>query len=357
MAAELIGFGLSASDKLIDKHFDKIPDKITSPMGKDIPYITEKMHTQTGTNTEHNPHRRFRSPPPAPDSDPDTPYHSSEVRSRAHRDDRRPRREVARDRDGHVERQDRHRAADMRREDLSPRPRHTRVESPPPQRPGFVTRRSQSMRAPRRASRRGDERRGSRSRSRRRDRSGNRRRDSSKDRRRSRSKSSSSEGIAERFMDDPVARGAMGAAVGGVLAKQAVKAGDKWKDRGKGKGERKGKGHTDDDILVTLAGMALGGAGLLFAGDKYKEKKEREERERHTRGKARRDRTEGKRDEREKVRHTREWVEERRDGEVERYMREEKIAEEGRGGGFHDGRGAYDDVWRGHGYDDRRRER
>ncbi|KFY32812.1 hypothetical protein V495_08717 [Pseudogymnoascus sp. VKM F-4514 (FW-929)] len=148
-------------------------------------------------------------------------------------------------------------------------------------------------------------------------------------------------------MDDPVARGAMGAAVGGVLAKQAVKAGDKWKDRGKGKGGHKSKGHADDDILVTLAGMALGGAGLLFAGDKYKEKKERDER-------AKRERLEGKREERERERNTREWVEQRRDGEVDRYMREEKIAEEGRGGVFYNGRREYDDVWRGRGYDDRR---
>ena len=100
--------------------------------------------------------------------------------------------------------------------------------------------------------------------------------------------------------------------------------------------------------------MALGGVGLLFAGDKYKEKKGREEREeKHTREKARRERVEA----RERERHTREWIEGRRDGEVERYMREEKIAEEGRGGEFHGGRGAYDDVWRGHGYDDRRQER
>ncbi|OBT66634.1 hypothetical protein VE03_03934 [Pseudogymnoascus sp. 23342-1-I1] len=330
--AELIGFGLSASDKLIDKHFDKLPDKLISPMGKDIPYITEMMHTQTGTNTVHNPHRRFPSPPHS-DSDPDAPYHSSGSRTRrSHRDDRRSRREDTRDRDNHAERPERHRAPDMRRENISPRPRHARVASPPSQRPAFVTRRSQSMRAPRRAPRRGDE-------GRRMDRS----RDSSKNRRRSRSRSSSSEGIAGRFMDDPVARGAMGVAVGGVLAKQAVKAGDKWKDRGKGKGERKGKDHADDEILVTLAGMALGGVGLLFAGDKYKEKKERDEREeRHKRGKARRER-EGKRDEREKERNTQEWVEGSRDGEVERYMREEKIVEEGRGGDFYNRRGAYDD--------------
>lgn len=36
-------------------------------------------------------------------------------------------------------------------------------------------------------------------------------------------------------------------------------------------------------------------------------------------------------------------------------MREEKIVEEGQGGGFYDRRETYDDVWRGHGYDDRRR--
>ncbi|OBT44438.1 hypothetical protein VE00_05931 [Pseudogymnoascus sp. WSF 3629] len=334
--AELIGFGLSASDKLIDKHFDKLPDKLTSPMGKDIPYITEKLHTQTGTNTKHNPHRRFRSP----DSDPDSPYHSADARTRrSHRDDRRSTHEETRDRDSHAETPRHQRAADMR-EDSSPRPRHVRVASPPPQRPGFVTRRSQSQRASRRAPRRGDERRGSR------------------DRRRSRSRSSSSEGIAERFMDDPVARGAMGVAVGGVLAKQAVKAGDKWKDRGKGKGEHKGKGHADDEILVTLAGMALGGVGLLFAGDKYKEKKGREEKEeRHSRGKARRERVEGRKEEKERENNTREWVERSRDGEVERYMREEKIAEEGRGGRFYDRTETYDDVWRGHVYDDKRRER
>ncbi|OBT88819.1 hypothetical protein VE02_03131 [Pseudogymnoascus sp. 03VT05] len=331
--AELIGFGLSASDKLIDKHFHKLPDKIISPMGKDIPYITEKMHTQTGTNTEHNPHRRRRSP----DSDPDSPYHSADARTRrSYHDDRRSRHEDTRDRDSHAERPRRQRAADMR-EDSSPQPRHVRVASPPSQRPGLVTRRSQSVRAPRKASRRGDERRGSR------------------DRRRSRS--SSSEGIAERFMDDPVARGAMGAAVGGVLAKQAVKAGDKWKDKGKGKEQHKGKGHADDEILVTLAGMALGGVGLLFAGDKYKEKKEREEKERHSRGKAKRERVEGRKEEKERERNTREWVERSRDGEVERYMREEKIAEEGRGGGFYDRRETYDDVWRRHGYDDRRQGR
>ncbi|OAF55908.1 hypothetical protein VC83_07958 [Pseudogymnoascus destructans] len=76
---------------------------------------------------------------------------------------------------------------------------------------------------------------------------------------------------------NPVARGAMGIAVGGVLAKQAVKAGDKWKERrkGDGKGEHKAKGHADDEILVTLAGMALGGVGLLSVGDKYKEKKKK----------------------------------------------------------------------------------
>lgn len=156
-------------------------------------------------------------------------------------------------------------------------------------------------------------------------------RDRSRDRRRSRSRNSSSEGIAERFMDDPVARGAMGVAVGGVLAKQAVKAGEKWKDRGKGKGEHKGKGNTDDEILVTLAGMALGGVGLLFAGDKYKEKREREDR--HTKGKSRRER-----EERDEERNTREQVEERSDGNIGMYMREERIAEEGRGGEFYDDR-------------------
>ncbi|KFY40649.1 hypothetical protein V494_03399 [Pseudogymnoascus sp. VKM F-4513 (FW-928)] len=330
--AELVGFGLSATDKLIDKHFDKLPDRIISPMGKDIPYVTEKLHTQTGTNTEYNPHRRRASPPPR-DSDPDSPYDSADARSRrAYRDGRRSRYEGSRDRNSVAQRPRHHRDA-YAREDISPEPRHARVASPPSQRPAFVTRRSQSQRAPRRASRRG---------SRRRDRSGNRRR--------SRSRSSSSEGIAERFLDDPVARGAMGAAVGGVLAKQAVKAGGKWKDRGKGKGGHKGKGHADDDILVTLAGMALGGAGLLFAGDKYKEKKEREEEERHARDRARRERREG----REREKNTREWVEGSRDGEVERYMREEEIAEEGRGGRVRDGGRAYDDVWRGRGYDDRR---
>lgn len=346
MAAELIGFGLSASDKLIDKHFDKLPDKLTSPMGRDIPYLTEKMHTQTGTNTVHNPHRRFPSPPPT-DSDPDAPYQSADARTRrSHREDRRSRREDTRDRDVHDERPERQRTADVRSDYSSPKSTHVRVASPPPQRPGFVTRRSQSLHSPREAPRRGDDRRRSR-----RDRS----RDGSRDRRRSRNRSSSSEGIAERFMDDPVARGAMGVAIGGVLAKQAVKAGDKWKDRGKGKGERKGKGHADDEILVTLAGMALGGVGLLFAGDKYKEKKEREEREeRNSRGKATR---EGKRDEREKERHTREWVEGRRDGEMDRYMQEEKMAEEGRSGDIYDRRGAYDEGWRGHVYDSRRRER
>ncbi|KFY18992.1 hypothetical protein V493_08206 [Pseudogymnoascus sp. VKM F-4281 (FW-2241)] len=335
--AELIGFGLSASDKLIDKHFDKLPDKITSPMGRDIPYITKIMHTESGTNTEHYPHRRNPSPPPI-NSDPDSPYHSADARSRrSHLDDRKSSRDT-RDRDRHDERPGPHHTANIRKDDSSPKPRHVRVATPPPQRPGFVTRRSQSMRAPRRASGFVDERRERR----RRDKS----RDSSRDRRRGRSRSSSSEGIAERFMDDPVARGAMGVAVGGVLAKQAVKAGDKWKDKGKGKGERKGKGHADDEILVTLAGMALGGVGLLFAGDKYKEKKEREEREeRHTRGKARRETQ------------TREWVEGRRDGEVERYMREEKIAEEGRGGQFYDRRTTHDDVRRGRGYDDRRQGR
>lgn len=343
--AELIGFGLSATDKLIDKHFDKLPDRIVSPMGKDIPYITEKLHTQTGTNTEHNPHRHLASHSGS-DSDRDEPYRSSNARNRSHREERLLKREGTRDRDSRAEKRERRRDADMSREDLSPRPRHARIASPPPQRPGFVTRRSQSARAPRRTSRRGDERRQSRSRSRRRD----RRRDRSRDRRRSRSRSRSSEGIAERFMDDPVARGAMGVAVGGVLAKQAVKAGDKWKDRGKGKGGHKAKGNADDDILVTLAGMALGGAGLLFAGDKYKEKKEREE-------KARREKIEEKREDRERKRNTREWVEGRRDGEIDRYMLEEKIAEEGRGGGFYSGRREYDDVWRGHGYDDRRQQR
>ncbi|OBT59508.1 hypothetical protein VE04_00543 [Pseudogymnoascus sp. 24MN13] len=296
--AELIGFGLSASDKLIDKHFDKLPDKLISPMGKDIPYITEKLHTQTGTNTEHNPHRRFRSP----DSDSDSPYHSADARARrSRRDDRRSKHEDTRGRDNHAERSRRQRDADMR-EDSSPKPRHGQERKPEQEQ--LV------------------------------------------------------EAALERFMDDPVARGAMGVAVGGVLAKQAVKAGDKWKDRGKGKGQHKGKGHTDDEILVTLAGMALGGVGLLFAGDKYKEKKEREKREeRHSREKARRERVEVRKEENERERNTRNWVEISRDGEVERYMREEKIAEEGRGGGFYDRRDTYDDVWRRPGYDDRRRER
>ncbi|ELR05114.1 hypothetical protein GMDG_07156 [Pseudogymnoascus destructans 20631-21] len=168
--AELIGFGLSASDKLIDK--------LTSPMGKDIPYITEKLHAQTGTNTEHNPHRRFRSP----DSDPDSSYSSDTRTCRSHHDNSRSRHKNTRDRDSHAERPRRQRAADMR-EDSPPNSRHVHVASLPPQRPGFVTRGSQSQCAPRRASRRGDERRGS------------------TDRRGSRSRSNSSEGIAERFME------------------------------------------------------------------------------------------------------------------------------------------------------------
>ena len=63
---------------------------------------------------------------------------------------------------------------------------------------------------------------------------------------------------------------------------------------------------------------------------------------------------EGKREGRGRDRNTQEWVEERRNWDERMYMREERIAEEGRGGEFYDGRRTHDDVWTGHGYGTRR---
>lgn len=108
-----------------------------------------------------------------------------------------------------------------------------------------------------------------------------------------------------------MATGAVGAAVGGLLANQT------------GRG---GKDEEEDEVLVTLAGMVLGGVGSAFVSEQYKKRKEREARE-HL-----------------------EWERRvaRRDWEREGHEWEEE--------GRHDRRRSYDDRTTGYEYEDREPE-
>ena len=271
---DFLELGLEVCDKAIDKGFDKLPDRIVSPLGADIPHphlfhrnkegeLVNQKGQQVKDNKqnrerEHNPNesasqrareekrRPARSATMPPGYNGRPRGRDSEVSNngengyRSNRAiDRRPSRN---DRNGYAPSQS------SRRDPHVPNPKYdNRVSTRP--RPLMTSRRSQSYQPPRER-RRGD---------------------------RTPSPTSSVTGTpppankAEKVASNPFAAGAIGALAGGLLANQAGKAtGIDTKRRSKSQSSSSRRPGEGDEALMTLAGMVLGGVTAAFGSERYK---------------------------------------------------------------------------------------
>lgn len=280
--ADFLELGLEACDKAIDYGFDKLPDRIISPLGADIPHphlfhrnkkgdlVNNKGEVQKDTASnrerEYEPDRdgkqggqgvrdrgvgdkpqRSKTMPPEYDGRPRRASgYGSDESDRGYRRDRKVcRRDSRAERNGYAPSQSR--AIDP----YAPNPDYG-YNNAVSTRPPITSRRSQSYAPPRRR----------------------------RDRSPTISSSSSGNGTlppenkAEKLVANPYAAGAIGALTGGLLANQAGKATgldrrrrSKSQSSGRGRFKKTGEG---DEALVTLAGMVLGGVTAAFGSERYK---------------------------------------------------------------------------------------
>lgn len=289
--ADFLELGLEACDKAIDYGFDKLPDRIVSPLGADIPHphlfhrnkkgdlVNDKGEVQKDTASnrerEYKPERdgkqgsqggrdrglsdkpqRSKTMPPGYDGRPRlaSGYESDESDQGYRRDRELSRRVSRREPNGYAPSQAR--AIDP----YTPNPDYgynKQVATRPP----ITSRRSQSYGPPRR----------------RRDRSSSISSSSSRN-------GTPPENKAEKLIANPYAAGAIGALTGGLLANQAGKATgldsrrrSKSQSSGRGRFKKPGEG---DEALVTLAGMVLGGVTAAFGSERYKKFRSRKYEER-----------------------------------------------------------------------------
>ena len=292
--ADFLELGLEACDKAIDYGFDKLPDRIVSPLGADIPHphlfhrnkkgdlVNHKGEVQKDTASnrerEYKPDRdgkqenqggrdrgvgdkpaRSKTMPPEYDGRPRRASgYESDDSDNGYRHDR------------DIER----RPSGRSRQELGYAPSQSRAIDPYASnpdygynnavatRPPITSRRSQSYAPPRRR----------------------------RDRSPTISSSSSGNGTpppenkAEKLIANPYAAGAIGALTGGLLANQAGKA-TGWDSRRRSKSQSSGRGRfkkpgEGDEALVTLAGMVLGGVTAAFGSERYKKYRSRKYEER-----------------------------------------------------------------------------
>ena len=289
--ADFLELGLEACDRAIDYGFDKLPDRIVSPLGADIPhphlihrdkngdlvnhkgeiqkdtasnrereYKPDKQGAQGGRDREGEKPRRSKTMPPEYDGRPRrvSGYESDESDNGYRRDrdiERRPSRRERSERNGNSYTPSQSRAIDP----YSPNPDYT-SNNQVATRPPFQSRRSQSYTPLRR----------------RRDRSPTILFSSGA------SGTPPPENKAEKLIANPYAAGAIGALTGGLLANQAGKATGldsrrRSKSQSSGRFKKPGEG---DEALVTLAGMVLGGMTAAFGSERYKKFRSRKYEER-----------------------------------------------------------------------------
>lgn len=288
--ADFLELGLEACDKAIDYGFDKLPDRIVSPLGADIPHphlfhrnkkgdlVNHKGEVQQDTASnrerEYRPDRdgrggqrdrgvgdkpqRSKTMPPEYDGRPKRSGYESDESDQGYRRDRNvergPSRRSRQDPNGYASSQSRGIDSYVPNPDYG---YNNQVATRPP----ITSRRSQSYAPPRR------------------------RRD------RSPTISSSSSGASgtpppenktKKLIANPYAAGAIGALTGGLLANQAGKASGldnrrRSKSQSSGRFKKPGEG---DEALVTLAGMVLGGVTAAFGSERYKKFRSRKHEER-----------------------------------------------------------------------------
>lgn len=271
---DFLELGLEVCDKAIDKGFDKLPDRIVSPLGADIPHphifhrnkkgqlVNQEGEVQKDNKEnrekEHKPGesagQRAREEGRKPARSATMPVeHDGRPRRRDDYSGDIERRPSRRERNGYAPSQS------DRLDPYTPNPNYgTQIAARP--RPPMTSRRSQSYQPPRERRRR------------------------SRDRTPTLSSSSGSgtpppENKAAKVASNPYAAGALGAAVGGLLANQAGKAsGLDSRRRSKSQSSRSKPGE-GDEALVTLAGMALGGVVAAFGSDRYKKFRSRKHEE------------------------------------------------------------------------------
>lgn len=275
---DFLELGLEVCDKVIDKGFDKLPDRIVSPLGADIPHphifhrnkkgelVNQKgevqKDNQKNREKEKQPSRQgserdrevgakpsmsatmpsdYNGRPRRRDNYPesDGSNHGENGYRRNRNIDRRPSR---RERSGYAPSQS------DRLDPYAPNPNYSNQVAT---RPPMTSRRSQSYQPPR-----------------------ERRRRRSRDRTPSPSSSGSgvppAENKALKVMSNPYAAGALGALTGGLIANQAGKAsGLDSKRRSKSQSSNRRRPGEGDEAVLTLAGMILGGVTAAFGSERY----------------------------------------------------------------------------------------
>lgn len=264
---DFLELGLEAADKIIDKGFDKLPDRIVSPLGADIPKPNfhrnkngEKYHTPKDKRQNYEDYEEAKSHSRRSATTPaNTDDYSRRRRDEHYSDgsdsgyDRDAERRRSRNKDdygGSRQQLDRYQPNQGYDNQVA-------VARRPPN----PTRRSQSYAPPRH-------------------------RDRDVDLNDYYSRTPSPLSRAEKALNNPLAAGAIGALIGGALGNQAGKAkADDKKPKGR---SRRSKSQSSSihkpqggEALLTLAGALAGGVVAAIGSEKYKDFREKRRERKH----------------------------------------------------------------------------